>query len=66
MLYANLSRKHLEPAPFGAIRLDKLKASDIDALLLAMRLKTKAGMFRNFPSSSTCQLFRVTVARSGH
>lgn len=40
-LYANLSRKHLEPAPFGAVRLDRLKPSNIDALLLAMRRKTK-------------------------
>lgn len=36
-LYGNLSRKHLEPAPFGAIRLDRLKPSDIDALLLGLR-----------------------------
>jgi integrase len=42
-LYANLSRKHLEPAPFGAIRLDKLRPSHIDALVLAMRSKTKPG-----------------------
>jgi hypothetical protein len=42
-LYRNLSRCHLEPAPFGAIRLDKLKPSDIDALILAMRAKTKPG-----------------------
>ncbi len=40
-LYANLSRNHLEPAPFGAIRLDRLKASDVEALVLAMRAKTK-------------------------
>jgi integrase len=31
----------LEPAPWDAIPLDKLKASDIDALLLARRGKTK-------------------------
>ena len=42
-LYANLSRKHLEPAPFGAIRLDRLRPSHIDALVLAMRTKTKPG-----------------------
>lgn len=42
-LYGNLSRCHLEPAPFGAIRLDKLRPSDIDALVLAMRAKTKPG-----------------------
>ncbi len=42
-LYANLCRRHLEPKPFGAIRLDKLKPSDIEALVLAMRAKTKPG-----------------------
>ena len=42
-LYANLCRRHLEPEPFGAIRLDKLKPSNIEALVLAMRAKTKPG-----------------------
>jgi len=42
-LYANLCRRHLEPKPFGAIRLDKLKPSDIETLVLAMRAKTKPG-----------------------
>jgi integrase len=42
-LYANLSRIHLEAAPFGEARLDRLKPSDIDALVLAMRAKTKPG-----------------------
>ena len=32
-LYANLCRRHLEPEPFGAIRLDKLKPSDVEALV---------------------------------
>jgi integrase len=32
---------HLEPAPFGAIPLHKLRPSDIDALVLAMRAKMK-------------------------
>jgi hypothetical protein len=40
-LYATLSRKHLEPAPFGAIQLDRLRPSDIEALILAMRSQTK-------------------------
>ena len=40
-LYATLCRKHLEPAPFGAIPLDRLKPSDVEALVLAMRAKTK-------------------------
>jgi integrase len=42
-LYANLCRRHLEREPFGAIRLDKLKPSDVEALVLAMRAKTKPG-----------------------
>lgn len=42
-LYANLCRRHLEPAPFGAIRLDKLKPSDVEALVLTMRAKAKPG-----------------------
>ena len=42
-LYENLSRLHLEPEPFGAIRLDKLKPSDVEKLVLTMRTKTKPG-----------------------
>ena len=42
-LYATLTRKHLEPAPFGAKGLDKLRPTDIDALVLAMRARTKPG-----------------------
>jgi integrase len=40
-LYANLSRCHLEPAPFGALTLDRLRPSDVEALILAMRAKIK-------------------------
>ena len=40
MLYANLCRKHLEPAPFGAIPLDRLRPTNIEALVLSMRAKT--------------------------
>jgi integrase len=40
-LYATLSRKHLEPAPFGAIQLGRLRPSDIEALILAMRSHMK-------------------------
>lgn len=42
-LYANLSRKHLEPEPFGANRLDRMRPSDVEGLILAMRTKTKPG-----------------------
>ena len=40
VLYANLCRKHLESAPFGAIPLDRLRPTNIEALVLAMRAKT--------------------------
>jgi integrase len=43
-LYVNLSRRHLEAEPFGAIRLDKLKPSDVEKLILTMRAKTKPGL----------------------
>ncbi|OBI19055.1 integrase [Mycobacterium sp. E2327] len=42
-LYANLSRKHLEAEPFGLLRLDRLKPSDIEGLTLSMRSQTKPG-----------------------
>ncbi len=42
-LYGNLARLHLEPEPFGAIRLDKLRPSDIEKLVLTMRARTKPG-----------------------
>jgi integrase len=38
-LYATLCSKHLEPPPFGAITLDRLRPSDIEALVLALRAK---------------------------
>jgi integrase len=68
-LYANLSRCHLEPAPFGAIPLDRLKPSDIDALVLAMRAKTKPGRgedahpVRALSDSTIRQIY--TVLRAG-
>jgi len=40
-LYAALCRKHLEAPPFGAIPLDKLRPSDVEAPVLTMRAKTK-------------------------
>jgi integrase len=47
VLYANLCRKHLEAAPFGAIPLDKLRPSDVEALVLRMRTKTRPGKRRD-------------------
>jgi integrase len=37
--YKMLSRKHLDPAPFGAIALDRLRPSDVDRLILSLREK---------------------------
>ncbi|VEG55662.1 phage integrase family protein [Mycolicibacterium aurum] len=42
-LYTTLSKVHLEPAPFGATPLDKLRPSDVEALVLRLRAKTKPG-----------------------
>lgn len=41
-LYANLSRRHLESGLFGSIRLDRLKPSDVESLVLGLRAKTKS------------------------
>lgn len=50
-LYSLLSRRHLEPAPFGATPLDKLRASDVEALILRLRAKTRPS--RPDPDSDT-------------
>jgi integrase len=42
-LYANLSRKHLESGAFGAITLDRLRPTDVEALILALRAATRPG-----------------------
>jgi integrase len=68
-LYARLSEKHLESAPFGEMRLDKLRPSDIEALVLAMRAKTKpvktedTDPVRAFADSTIRQVY--TVLRAG-
>jgi integrase len=49
-LYNLLSRRYLEPAPFGATPLDKLRPSDVEALILRLRDKTKLG--RRVPDSN--------------
>jgi integrase len=54
--YASLSRNHLESEPFGAIPLDRIKPSDIDALVLAMKARAL--------SDSTVRLV-YTVLRAG-
>lgn len=36
-MYAHLCRKHLEPAPFGAITLDRLRPTDIEGLVLKLK-----------------------------
>lgn len=39
-LYRSLATTHLTPEPFGALRLDRLKPSDIEALVLRLRART--------------------------
>jgi integrase len=41
--YATAARLHIEPAPFGAIRLDKLKPTDIERLIRHLRDNKKLG-----------------------
>jgi hypothetical protein len=36
--YTALARTHITPAPFGALPLDRLRPSDVEALLLAKRV----------------------------
>ena len=63
-LYANLSRRHIEVAPFGDTPLDKLKPSGIDALVLALKARTKAdGSTRALSDSTVRQIY--TVLRAG-
>lgn len=35
--YETLSKKHLEPAPFGTLTFERLRPSDVDRLILTMR-----------------------------
>jgi integrase len=53
--YAHIARAHLVPPPFGALTLDKLRPSDVEALLTAKR---DAGL-----SDSTVRLI-YTVCRA--
>lgn len=65
-LYSDCSRLHLEPAPFGDIRLDRLKPTDIEALVLALRSKTKVRgeeTVRALSDSTIRQIY--TVLRAG-
>lgn len=68
-LYARLCRSHLESQPFGAIRLDRLRPLDVEALVLTMRAKKKASKsedvdpVRAFSDSTIRQVY--TVLRAG-
>lgn len=42
-LYASLSRKHIEDGVIGPVPLAKLRPSDVEKLILSMRLVTKPG-----------------------
>lgn len=63
VLYATLCRRHLEAAPFGLIPLDRLRPTDIEALVLGMRAKTKADGERALSDSTIRQVY--TVLRAG-
>lgn len=52
-LYSDLSRLHLEPAPFGAVQLSRLRANDIEAHLL--RLQEESGL----SASTTRSIYAV-------
>jgi integrase len=73
-LYDNLSRRHLETGKFGVTRLDRLKPSDVEALVLTLRARTKPGKrnpnaddetepVRALSDSSVRQIY--TVLRAG-
>jgi integrase len=55
-LYATLSRKHLEQPPFGAVPLGKLRPTDVEALVLALRE-------RGLSDSTVRQVY--TILRAG-
>jgi integrase len=40
--YATMARTHIVPAPFGNLRLDQLRPSDIEGLIVAKRAEGKA------------------------
>jgi integrase len=68
-LYGNLSRRHLETGEFSQIRLDRLKASDIEAFVLTLRSRTKparidgADPVRALSDATIRQIY--TVLRAG-
>ncbi|AZZ82572.1 site-specific integrase [Gordonia alkanivorans] len=65
-LYSNLSRRHLETEPFGATRLDRLKPSDIEGLVLSMRAQTKVRGGETVRALSDSTIRQVyTVLRAG-
>jgi len=39
VLYAGLSKRHLEPEPFGSLRLNKLRPNHVEELVVALRGK---------------------------
>lgn len=54
-LYAGLARTHLTPAPLGALPLDRLKASDVEAFVHRKRTEGKA-------SSTVRQIYTILRA----
>ncbi len=65
-LYANLSRRHLETGAISTTRLDRLKPSDIEALVLAKRAETKVRDGETVRALSDSTIRQVyTVLRAG-
>lgn len=65
-LYANLSRRHLETGAISTTRLDRLKPSDVEALVLAKRAETKVRDGETVRALSDSTIRQVyTVLRAG-
>ena len=65
-LYANLSRRHLEAGAISTTRLDRLKPSDVEALVLAKRAETKVRDGETVRALSDSTIRQVyTVLRAG-
>lgn len=55
-LYGSITKTHLEPAPFGAHRLDRLRPSDVEALMLELKSKLSDATIRSVYNVLRCGL----------
>lgn len=58
-LYAGLLQSHVETSAIATKRLDRLRASDIDGLIIELRSKTKPDGARQLSESSIEKIIRV-------